>query len=121
MSATRPAAAKSPAILAATAPNAWPKAVLISAVPPLMLKTDANPAGTPLKAFDDLRAAVQKDRSQFWRDLSMPFYGYNRAGAKVSGGVRQSFWLHLATRSAGRPLSANSGRGSLPSTCRFVW
>jgi non-heme chloroperoxidase len=85
------------------------------------LKTDANPAGTPLKAFDDLRAAVQKDRSQFWRDLSMPFYGYNRAGAKVSGGVRQSFWLHLATRSAGRPLSANSGRGSLPSTCRFVW
>ena len=69
------------------------KAVLISAVPPLMLKTDANPAGTPLKAFDDLRAAVQKDRSQFWRDLSMPFYGYNRAGAKLSGGVRQSFWL----------------------------
>ena len=93
MSATRPAAAKSPAILAATAPNAWPKAVLISAVPPLMLKTDANPAGTPLKAFDDLRAAVQKDRSQFWRDLSMPFYGYNRAGAKISEGVRQSFWL----------------------------
>jgi non-heme chloroperoxidase len=69
------------------------KAVLISAVPPLMLKTDANPAGTPLMVFDDLRAAVQKDRSQFWKDLSMPFYGYNRAGAKVSEGVRNSFWL----------------------------
>jgi len=69
------------------------KAVLIGAVPPLMLKTDANPAGTPLKAFDDLRAAVQKDRSQFWKDLSLPFYGYNRPGAKISQGVRDSFWL----------------------------
>jgi non-heme chloroperoxidase len=69
------------------------KAVLIGAVPPLMLKTDANPAGTPLKAFDELRAAVQKDRSQFWMDLSLPFYGYNRNGAKVSQGVRDSFWL----------------------------
>ena len=69
------------------------KAVLIGAVPPLMLKTDANPAGIPLKAFDDLRAAVQKDRSQFWKDLSLPFYGYNRAGAKISQGVRDSFWL----------------------------
>jgi len=69
------------------------KAVLIGAVPPLMLKTDANPAGTPLKAFDDLRAAVQKDRSQFWKDLSLPFYGYNRPGAKISEGVRESFWL----------------------------
>jgi non-heme chloroperoxidase len=69
------------------------KAVLIGAVPPLMLKTDANPAGTPLKAFDDLRAAVQKDRSQFWKDLSLPFYGYNRPGAKISQGVRESFWL----------------------------
>ena len=69
------------------------KAVLIGAVPPLMLKTDANPAGTPLQAFDDLRAAVQKDRSQFWKDLSLPFYGYNRPGAKISQGVRDSFWL----------------------------
>ena len=69
------------------------KAVLIGAVPPLMLKTDTNPAGTPLKVFDDLRAMVQKDRSQFWKDLSMPFYGYNRPGAKVSEGVRESFWL----------------------------
>jgi non-heme chloroperoxidase len=69
------------------------KAVLIGAVPPLMLKTDDNPAGTPIKAFDDLRAAVLKDRSQFWKDLSMPFYGYNRPGAKASDGVRESFWL----------------------------
>ena len=65
------------------------KAVLIGAVPPLMLKTDTNPAGTPLKTFDDLRAMVQTDRSQFWKDLSMPFYGYNRPGAKVSEGVRE--------------------------------
>ena len=69
------------------------KAVLIGAVPPLMLKTDASPVGTPLKAFDDLRAMVQKDRAQLWKDLSMPFYGYNRTGAKVSEGVREWFWL----------------------------
>jgi non-heme chloroperoxidase len=69
------------------------KAVLIGAVPPLMLKTDENPAGTPIKAFDDLRAMVLKDRSQLWKDLSMPFYGYNRPGAKASDGVRESFWL----------------------------
>ena len=69
------------------------KAVLIGAVPPLMLKTDANPAGTPLAAFDQIRAAVVADRSKFWTDLSIPFYGYNRPGAEVSEGVRQSFWL----------------------------
>jgi len=69
------------------------KAVLISAVPPLMLKTVANPAGLPIDAFDQLRAAVQADRSQFFKDLSMPFYGYNRPGAKVSQGVRDSFWM----------------------------
>jgi non-heme chloroperoxidase len=69
------------------------KAVLISAVPPLMLKTPANPAGTPIEVFDQLRAGVQADRSQFFKDLSMPFYGYNRAGAKISEGVRESFWL----------------------------
>src|ERR1700674_4464786 len=69
------------------------KAVLIGAVPPLMLKTPANPGGTPIEAFDQLRAAVQADRSQFWKDLSLPFYGYNRPGAKVSEGVRESFWL----------------------------
>jgi non-heme chloroperoxidase len=69
------------------------KAVLIGAIPPLMLKTPANPGGLPIEAFDQLRAAVQADRSQFWKDLSMPFYGYNRPGAKISEGVRESFWL----------------------------
>jgi non-heme chloroperoxidase len=69
------------------------KAVLIGAVPPLMLKTAANPGGTPIEAFDQIRAAVLADRSQFWKDLTMPFYGYNRPGAKVSEGVRESFWL----------------------------
>jgi non-heme chloroperoxidase len=69
------------------------KAVLISAIPPLMLKTDANPGGLPIEVFDQLRASVLADRSQFFKDLSMPFYGYNRSGAKVSQGVRDSFWL----------------------------
>jgi non-heme chloroperoxidase len=69
------------------------KAVLIGAVPPLMLKTATNPGGLPMEAFDQLRAAVLADRSQFFRDLSMPFYGYNRPGAKTSQGVRDSFWL----------------------------
>jgi len=69
------------------------KAVLIGAIPPLMLKTPANPGGTPIEAFDQLRAAVLADRSQFWNELSLPFYGYNRPGAKTSEGVRESFWL----------------------------
>jgi non-heme chloroperoxidase len=69
------------------------KAVLISAVPPLMVKTPANPAGLPIEAFDALRASVLADRSQFFEDLSAPFYGYNRPGAKVSQGVRDSFWM----------------------------
>jgi non-heme chloroperoxidase len=69
------------------------KAVLISAVPPLMLKTPANPGGMPIEAFDQLRAAVLADRSQFWKDLSAPFYGANRPGAKVSQGLRDSFWM----------------------------
>ena len=69
------------------------KAVLIGAVPPIMITSDANPGGLPLAAFDQIRAGVQADRSQFFRDLSMPFYGYNRPGAKASDGVRESFWL----------------------------
>ena len=69
------------------------KAVLIGAVPPLMLKTPANPGGTPMEAFDQIRAAVVSDRSSFWKDLAMNFYGFNRAGAKVSEGLRESFWL----------------------------
>lgn len=58
-----------------------------------MLKTKANPEGTPIEALDQLRAAVQADRSKFWNDLSLPFYGYNRPGAKISEGVRELFWL----------------------------
>jgi non-heme chloroperoxidase len=69
------------------------KAVLIGAIPPLMLKTPSNPAGTPIEVFDQIRAGVQADRSQFFKDLTMPFYGYNRPGAKISEGVRNSFWL----------------------------
>jgi non-heme chloroperoxidase len=69
------------------------KAVLIGAIPPLMLKTGANPGGLPIEVFDGLRASVVADRSAFWKDLSMPFYGYNRTGAKISEGVRESFWL----------------------------
>jgi non-heme chloroperoxidase len=69
------------------------KAVLIGAVPPLMLKTAANPGGLPIDVFDGIRAGVLADRSQFFKDLALPFYGYNRPGAKVSDGVRESFWL----------------------------
>jgi len=69
------------------------KAVLIGAVPPLMLKTAANPTGLPIEVFDGLRANVLADRSQLFRDLSAPFYGANRPGAKVSQGLRDSFWL----------------------------
>jgi non-heme chloroperoxidase len=69
------------------------KAVLIDAIPPVMVKSDKNPGGTPIEEFDKLRAAVVADRSQFWKDLTLPFYGYNRPGVKVSEGVRESFWL----------------------------
>jgi non-heme chloroperoxidase len=79
------------------------KAVLIGAIPPLMLQTEANPGGTPIAVFDQLRAGVQADRSQLWRDLSLPFYGYNRPGATVSEGVRESFWLQGSM--AGFPAS----------------
>jgi non-heme chloroperoxidase len=68
------------------------KVVLIGAVPPIMVKTADNPGGLPMAAFDQIRAAVLADRSQFWKDLSMQFYGYNRPGAKVSEGVRDEFW-----------------------------
>jgi non-heme chloroperoxidase len=68
------------------------KAVLIGAVPPIMLKSDSNPEGLPKKAFDDIRSGVVADRSQFYRDLAVPFYGYNRANAKASQGVIESFW-----------------------------
>jgi non-heme chloroperoxidase len=69
------------------------KMVLVGAVPPLMLKTDANPGGLPIDVFDGIRKGTFDDRSQFYRDLTMPFYGYNREGASMSEGVRESFWL----------------------------
>jgi len=69
------------------------KAVLISAITPLMLKTPANPGGLPVEVFDDLRSNVARDRSQFFKDLSGPFYGANRSGAQVSQGLRDTFWL----------------------------
>jgi non-heme chloroperoxidase len=69
------------------------KAVLISAITPLMLQTPANPGGLPMKVFDDIRAGVQKDRSQYFKDLSGPFFGTNRNGSTVSQGTRDTFWL----------------------------
>jgi non-heme chloroperoxidase len=69
------------------------KAVLIGAVPPIMIKTDFNPNGTPKEVFDNIRAGVQQDRSAFFKDLSETFYGFNRSNAKVSQGLRDSFWL----------------------------
>jgi len=69
------------------------RAVLVGAIPPLMLKTEANPGGLPIEAFDQIRAGVAGDRSQFYKDLSAPFYSANRPGSKVSQGVRDAFWL----------------------------
>lgn len=79
------------------------KVVLIGAIPPLMLKTSDNPGGLPLAVFDEMRARVQADRAQFWKELSLPFYGYNRPGAKVSEAVRDSFWMQ--SMMAGFPAS----------------
>ena len=69
------------------------KAVLIGAIPPLMLKTDKNPGGLPIGVFDQLRSNMLTDRAQFFKDLTLPFYGANRAGSKVSQGLRDFFWL----------------------------
>jgi non-heme chloroperoxidase len=68
-------------------------AVLIGAVPPLMLKTEKNPGGLPISVFDGIRAGVAGDRSQFYKDLTLPFYGFNRPGAKISEGIREHWWL----------------------------
>ena len=67
-------------------------AVLIGAVPPIMVKTPANPGGLPMEVFDGIRAGVANNRAEFYRDLTMPFYGFNRPGAKVSEGIRQHWW-----------------------------
>ena len=69
------------------------KAALVAAVPPLMLKTEANPGGLPIEVFDNIRAGVIADRSQFFKDITTPFFGANRPGAKVSQGMRDAFWL----------------------------
>jgi non-heme chloroperoxidase len=69
------------------------KAALLSAVPPLMLKTEKNPGGLPVSAFDEIRAGVANNRPQFYKDLTLPFYGFNRSGAKISQGVRDHWWL----------------------------
>ena len=69
------------------------KAVLVSSVPPLMLKTQSNPGGLPIEVFDGIRAGVASNRPQFYLDLTMPFYGFNRPDAKVSEGIRQHWWL----------------------------
>jgi non-heme chloroperoxidase len=69
------------------------KAVLVSAIPPLLLKTAANPRGTPIEVFDEIRDAMRADRAQYFRDFSIPFFGANRPGAKVSQGVRDAFWM----------------------------
>ena len=69
------------------------KAVLVGAIPPIMLQSKTNPDGVPMSAFDGIRAGVAGDRAQFYRDLSLPFYGFNRPGAKVSEGIRDAFWM----------------------------
>jgi non-heme chloroperoxidase len=73
------------------------KMVLLSAIPPLMLKTDANPEGSPIETFDQIRDGLLADRSQFYRDVAYPFYGANREGSSVSQGARDAFWLMSMT------------------------
>ena len=68
-------------------------AVLISAVPPLMVKTEKNPGGLPISVFDDLRAQLVANRAEFYKDITLPFYSYNRPGAKISEGIRERWWL----------------------------
>lgn len=68
------------------------KAVLLGAVPPLMLRTENNPAGLPIQVFDEIRQGTRRNRSQFFKDLAVPFYGYNRPGAKITQGVIDGFW-----------------------------
>ena len=100
------------------------KAVLIGAVPPLMLKTAANPGGLPIEVFDGIRKGVLADRSQFFKDLSVPFYGYNRPGAKVSEGVKESFWLQGMLAGMPAICASLSGRiqaSSSPSTFWLNW
>jgi non-heme chloroperoxidase len=75
------------------------KVVLIGAVPPIMVKSESNPGGTPIQSFDGIRASVAGDRSQFWKGFSLPFYGFNKPDARISEGLRDSFWLQGMTMS----------------------
>ena len=98
------------------------KAVLIGAVPPLMLKTPANPGGTPMEAFDAIRAGVLADRSQYFKDLTAPFYGANRPGAKVSKGLCDSFWrqgMQAGFKAAYECIKAFSETDFTPDLARF--
>src|ERR1700681_4733796 len=93
MSVTRPAAVKLCATSRATARLAWRRPVLISAVPPLMVKTPSNPGGLPKEVFDGFQAQVATNRAQFYYDVPAgPFFGYNRPGAKASQGVIWNWW-----------------------------
>jgi non-heme chloroperoxidase len=80
------------------------KAVLISAIPPLVLKTPTNPGGLPLEVFDGIRKSIQADRYQFWKEFCMSFYSINKQGAKISEGLRESFWVQCSM--AGFPASS---------------
>src|SRR5437870_12005162 len=93
MWATQPVAEKLPVTSGGMAPKRVARAVLISAVPPLMVKTEKNPGGLPLSVFDGLRDQLVANRAEFYRDITLPFYGYNRPGAKISEGIREHWWL----------------------------
>jgi hypothetical protein len=92
-------------------------------VPPIMLKSAANPDGLPMEVFDNLRSGLMKDRSQFYKDLAVMFYGANRPGAKVSQGILDQFWLwsmqaglknaYEASRPSPRPISPRTSRSSM--------
>src|SRR6185295_11544873 len=93
MWAIQPAVAKSHVTSGRHGSSRVSKAVLIGAITPVMVKSETNPGGLPMAVFDEIRANVLADRSKFWKDLSIPFYGFNRPGAEVSEGLRASFWL----------------------------
>ena len=118
MSAIRPAAAKWRVISAATAPSASPKPCCSAPCRRLMLKTGNNPEGLPIEVFDGLRASTIANRSQFFLDLSMPFYGYNRPGAKISEGVRYSFWLQGMMCGAQERTTTTSRRFPKPTSLK---
>lgn len=88
-----PAVVKSPGYIGRHGTKRLKKAVLIGAVPPLMLQTPANPAGLPISAFHQIRTGVVSNRAQFYKDLALPFFGYNKPDAQVSEGVVDWFWL----------------------------